>query len=469
MKLSTVVSAIAFLLLFSSSCNTGQKAESKDGVAGRTMDRLAIANEMEQVLTRGMMDLWYPSCVDKEYGGYLSNFDKDWKLKEKQAKFIVTQARHIWASAQMAKMYPEKDIYGDVSEHGYRFLRDVMWDKEYGGYYTLTSREGEVEAMDGNESTKIAYGNAFAIYGLAAYFEISNDSAALDLAIQSFRWLDKHSYDPEFGGYFQFMARNGTPMVDGQKGTPPKDQNSSIHILEGFTELYKVWKNDHLKSRIAEMLVLIRDTITTEKGYMNLFFHRDWEPVLINDILYPGGQNKHQFDYISFGHDIETAYLLLEASETIGIKNDKITRRVAKKMTDHTLRNGWDPETGATYEAGYYFEDPDEMSILEEFTQWWTATESFHTMLLMSVLYPDDPMDYYDHFTLTWDYCKNYLIDQKKGGWYREGINAAPESVNGDKGGIWKGNYHNTRSLINCIKLLRNQSPSGSDDHKNHS
>lgn len=455
MKPSLSLTLIAVSLMLNPACKQVQNPENAGAIEVRTTDPIAIAKEMEDVLTSGMMDHWYPRCLDKEYGGYLSSFDKDWIQKEQQPKFIVTQARHVWASAQMAKMYPEQSLYREVSEHGYKFVSDVMWDKEYGGYYTLTNREGKVIAMDGSESTKIAYGNAFAIYGLAAYFEISHDSSALELAIKSFYWLDKHAHDPEFSGYFQFLERDGTPMVNGQNGTPPKDQNSSIHILEGFTELYKVWKNELLKSRIEEMLELIRDTITTEKGYMNLFFHRDWTPVLVSDKIYPGGENKHLFDYVSFGHDIETAYLLLEASEAIGIENDKTSHRISKRMVDHTVLNGWDPETGATYEAGFYFENSEEMTVLEGYTQWWAASESFHTMLIMSELYPNDPINYYDHFTLTWDYCKKYLIDQKRGGWYRLGINESAQFADDDKGGIWKGNYHNTRSLINCIKLLQ--------------
>jgi len=453
MKTPLAITLISASLFFNSACKPGTKGEIKDTSLQITTHREAIAKEMEEVLTTGMMDHWYPRCIDNEYGGYLSGFDKEWNQKEKQPKFIVTQARHTWATAQMALMYPHHSLYREASEHGYKFLRDVMWDKEHGGYYTQTDREGNVSTTEGNEPTKIAYGNAFAIYGLAAYFEISHDSSVLDLAIESFQWLDKHSHDPEFGGYFQFLERDGTPMTEGQNGTPPKDQNSSIHIIEGFTELYKVWKNELLRSRIEEMLVLIRDTITTEKGYMNLFFHRDWTPVLIGDEKYPGG-NKHQFDYVSFGHDIETAYLLLEASEVIGIENDITTHRVAKTMADHTLRNGWDPETGATYDAGFYFNDQEGMSILEKYTPWWVATESFHTMLIMAGLYPNDPMNYYDHFTLTWDYCKKYLIDSENGGWYSMGINESPRSADGDKGGIWKGNYHNARSLISCIKLL---------------
>ena len=78
----------------------------------------------------------------------------------------------------MAKAYPEKELFREISEHGFKFLRDVMWDQEFGGYYTLTNREGELLVMEGDRYTKIAYGNAFAIYGLAAYFEISGDSSA---------------------------------------------------------------------------------------------------------------------------------------------------------------------------------------------------------------------------------------------------------------------------------------------------
>jgi mannobiose 2-epimerase len=447
LKTTLVITLIAVMLFSNSSCG------SKPSI---TTDRLAIASEMEAVLTKGEMDKWYPLCIDKEYGGYLSNFDKAWNQKERQPKFIVTQARHTWATAQMAKMYPENKFYRGYSEHGYKFLRDVMWDKEYGGYFTMTNREGEISEDGRYNMTKIAYGNAFAIYGLAAYFEISHDSSALALAIRSFQWLDEHSHDPEYGGYFQFMLRDGTPLVEGHDGTPPKDQNSSIHIIEGFTELYKVWKDDHLKSRINELLLIIRDTITTDRGYMNLFFRRDWSPVYYTDETYKGGRNEHVFDHVSFGHDIETAFLLLEASEAIGIANDTKTHMISKKMTDHTIVNGWDHELGATFDAGYYFGDQQKITILNRETPWWVATESFHTMLIMSGLYPDDPMEYYDKFALTWDYCKKYLIDHENGGWYSVGLNEVPEAVDGDKGGIWKGNYHSARSLINCIHILRN-------------
>lgn len=463
-KINGLLTTMLLLILTTVACTSKQKSSGTESTSGITSDPLAIADEMEQVLTMGMMDYWYPLCVDEEYGGYLSSFDKDWNPREMQPKFIVTQARHTWASAQMAKMYPENPLYRKVSEHGYKFLRDVMWDKEYGGYYEMTSREGnpvqsgrdrEDGSEPGNERTKSAYGNAFAIYGLSAYYDISGDPEALEQAVKSFRWLDEHSHDPELGGYFQFMLRDGTALKEGHRGTPPKDQNSSIHVLEALTALYEVWPDEHLKSRVNEMLVIIRDTIVTDPGYLNLFFRKDWSTVYYTDEEFKGGRNEHGFDHISFGHDIETAFLMLEAAHAIGMGNDPRTHLVSKQMTDHTIHYGWDPETGATYEAGYYYKDKEGVTILEPYTSWWVATESFHTMLIMSELYPEDPINYYDKFAMTWDYCKNYLIDHERGGWYSAGLNERPGAKDGDKGGIWKGNYHSARSLINCIKILR--------------
>lgn len=432
-----------------------QSCKPKGSESGISTDPLAIANEMEEVLTAGMMDHWYPLCIDEIYGGFLSSFDQEWNPKENQLKFLVMQSRHIWALAQMARIYPENNTYITGSEHGYKFLRDFMWDPVHGGFFALTSREGKVIAEGPGEVTKNAYGNAFAIFGLSAYYEISGDTAALELAIKAFRWLDKHGHDPVHGGYFQFLKPDGTAMKDGHQGTPPKDQNSSIHILECLTGLYSSWPDAELKSRLSEMLILIRDTITTDKGYMNLFFRPDWSPVYYTDTEFGGGQNKHLLDHISFGHDIETAFLLMEASEVIGEEDDAQTLQASKKMADHCISKGWDPETGATYEAGYYFGDSEDITILEHSTQWWAATETFHTLLLLSELYPNDTLAYYEKFTLTWDYCKSYLIDHENGGWYRVGINVQPWETSGDKGSIWKGNYHNARSLINCIQMLK--------------
>ena len=419
-----------------------------------------ILKEMEHILSHSFA-LWYPLSVDSTYGGFYSDINYKWELQGKQNKMIVTQARHVWSASNAALFSKKYDYLPKISEHGFKFLRDVMWDKKYGGFYDLVERDGKVLSQSGfglpdeKQVIKNAYGNAFAIYGLAAYYKVSKNKAALELAEETFNWLDKNSYDPEYGGYFQYLSRNGTSFKEGYHGVPPKDQNSSIHLLEAFTELYLVWPDNKLKERLASLLHIIRDKFVTKKGYLDLFYERDLTPVSYRDSSAEVRKKHYEFDHVSFGHDIETGYLMLEASKALGLKNDTVTLRIAKKMVDHTLKNGWDEKVGGIFDGGYYFKDEKKISIIMKTKQWWSQIEALNSCLMMSEIFPDDKMNYYGKFCELWNYIKNYLIDKKFGGFYWGGIDEVPGIKTYPKGTIWKGDYHTTRGLFNCIKQLQ--------------
>jgi mannobiose 2-epimerase len=383
-------------------------------------ERMQLATEMETSLETGLLNKWYPRCVDTLYGGFLSTFTYDFKPTGPQDKFIVTQARHTWTTAKASKIYPDVHYYLDCSKIGFRFLRDVMWDKTYGGFYNLVDRQGNNKSNP--QVPKDAYGNAFAIYALAAFYDASGDTAALNLAKKAFLWMEKHSHDPVYKGYYQHLKRDGTPVL--RNASMPstsdvgyKDQNSSIHLLEAFTELYHVWPDDLVRQRLQEMLFLVRDKLTTKKGYLILFFQPDWTPVSFRDSSKSSILKHRQLDHVSFGHDIETAYLMLEASHALGIKNDRQTMEVGKRMVDHALKNGWDEKTGGFYDEGYYFKGTDTISIILESKNWWAQAEGLNTLLLMADQYPGDPMHYYDKFKKQWLYIQTYLIDHVNGGW----------------------------------------------------
>jgi mannobiose 2-epimerase len=403
----------------------------------------SILAEMKPVLDQEF-SLWYPLCIDSAYGGFYSDINYEWKLDGPQNKMIVTQARHVWSASNAALFFKGRDDLLKVAEQGFKFLRDKMWDREFGGFYDLVSREGKPFEESGG-IIKRAYGNSFAIYGLAAYYKASGNAGALELAEQAFKWMDKNSYDPEYGGYFQFMSRDGKPFKEGFMVTPPKDQNSSIHILEAFTELYSVWPDPLLKERLNSILNIIRDTIAAKKGYLVLFFNRDWTTA---------GKGEYEFDHISFGHDVETAYLMLEAYEGLGIKNDSIILKKAKTMVDHALHNGWDEEKGGIYDGGYYYEDKTKAEIIKDTKEWWSQAEAMNSFLLMSQLFPGDKSEYYRKFCIQWNYIKTYLLDREHGGWYWGGLDKEEKNKYGPKATIWKCNYHTSRTLMNCIKRL---------------
>jgi mannobiose 2-epimerase len=447
----TAFPILSLLLMLPCCAIPGGKANNPQGGGGTVSD--SIAAQLERTLDDELR-LFYPLSVDTLYGGYFSDINYRWELDGRQDKMIVTQARHIWSLANAAMFKRAYRRLLPFAAHGYRFLRDRMWDREFGGFFNLVDRRGDPVGEKG-ASAKTAYGNAFAIYGLATYYKASGDTGALDLALETYRWLEKNSYDSLNHGYFQFLSREGRPFPEGLHGVPPKDQNSMIHLMEAYTALYDVWPDSILKVRLASLLQIVRDTITNDRGYMNLFFRRDWTPVSHRDAGGPASRADYELDHISFGHDVETAYLMMEASQGLGMRDDTTTLRIAKKKVDFALQHGWDAEHGGIFDGGDTRSTGEHVAIVRDTKEWWAQAEALNTFLMMSMLYPRDGRNYYEKFTVQWDYCRNYVIDGDHGGWHWGGLDKAPGNRNAPKGTIWKADYHTSRSMINCIRRLR--------------
>lgn len=439
---------LSFVTLSSPPATNGGEGASTERIA----EMKTVAREMRQVLDDEFRR-WYPRMLDTACGGFFSDADENWELNGNQDKFIVTQARHVWSAANAAMFYQKDNTLRTIAAHGVDFLRNKMWDKQYGGFYTLVDRCGKPIREEGH-IIKRADGHAYAIYALARYFRASGDTAALKLAQTTFDWLENHSFDRQYGGYFQYLSQNGTPFTEGYNGSPPKDMNSSIHLLEGFAELYTVWPDAILRERLYELLQIVRDTIATTTGYMLLSFTREWSPLSFRDSTVSIRERNIALDHVSFGHDLEAAYLLLEASSALGVKDDSITMNVAKRMVDHALDNGWDEERGGFYDWGYYEQAEKKPRIVRKTKEWWPQAEALNALLMMADLFPSDEHKYDGNFSRQWEYCKKYIIDRERGGWYWGGTDAKPENIHSPKSSIWKGNYHTSRALINCISRL---------------
>jgi mannobiose 2-epimerase len=414
----------------------------------------SILTGMQHAAKKGLLDKYYPRNIDTLYGGYLSTFTFDFRPTGNQDKMIVTQSRHIWSTAKAALFYKDTS-YIPMARHGYLFLRDKMWDSVWGGFYNLVSRDGTPKG-----NTKEAYGNAFAIYGLAAYYGASKDTAALGLAKKAFLWLEAHSHDKGQKGFFQNLQQDGTP-TQRPAGTPStstlgyKDQNSSIHLLEAFTELYHVWPDALVKTRLQEMLDLLLDKIIQPKGYLQLFLTPDWKPVTFQGAGKEAILKHRNVDHVSFGHDVETAFLMMEASEAANGYRHNDVRTLGKRMVDHALQNGWDKAAGGFYDEGYYFPGDRSITIIRDSKNWWAQAEGLNTLLIFSKLYPNDKMQYAGKFVHLWQYVNTYLIDHEHGDWYEGGIDKEPQRKEANKAHIWKGTYHHFRSLSNCISMLQ--------------
>jgi cellobiose epimerase len=422
-----------------------------------------IVKELHDALQHGILNRWYPLTVDKECGGFFTNISCDWNIMPQQEKMIVSQARHVWTLSKTSEFLGGSEEFDQNAFHGFKYLTQKMWDSAHGGFYQIRSREGNVTDVKGWRDEKRAYGNAFALYGLAALFGHTQNPDALEWAKKTFHWIENRAHDDHNKGYFQFLSPESVPfdrksayktVAFDSNELGFKDQNSSIHLLEAYTELYHVWKDDLLRTRLLELLELIRDIMVADQGYLQLFFENDWKPISFRHASDAERKANFGLDHISFGHDYETAFLMLEASHALGVPNDVRTLSIAKKMMDHALLRGWDAVSGGFYDGGYYDKNG-AFSIVLDTKNWWAQAEGLNALLLFSKIFPEDKR-YAAHFLKQWEYIKTSIIDPVNGDWFEGGIDKEPQFRSGQKSHMWKCTYHTSRALMNCIALLRN-------------
>jgi mannobiose 2-epimerase len=410
-----------------------------------------FAKEIDTTVGRDILNVWFPRTVDKEHGGFRSNFARDWKPFGQESKFSVFQGRMTWISSQIVLRRPElRQQFLPYATHGIEYLTGRLWDKEKGGFYWGLSETGQISPnyTDGKQ----LYGMSFVIYGLAAAYQATKDPQALEYAQKGFRWIDEHAHDAKNGGYFEYLTRDGKPYparpesgvvrLAAGSGFPVgyKSMNTHIHLLESFTELYEVWKDDVLRERVQELLAIIRDKVCVEPGAMNLYFTNEWQ-------AFP--------DHDSYGHDVETAYLMLEAEDVLGNGHDPRTERMARMLVDHALHYGWDQKLGGFYGEGTTTGEPERKT-----KEWWVEFEGLNALLLMHERYGRQADTYFKAFQLQWDFIQKYQIDSEYHGVYTLVGEDGKPAVD-LKGGIWKAAYHDGRALLNVSERLNRLSEKG--------
>ncbi len=394
-------------------------------------------------LTQG----WYPRALDRERGGFHQDFARDWSALPEENRFLVYQARMTWTAAAFSRYSPpDREEYAKYARHGVAYLDKVMRDRPSGGFHWVLDLDGHVDPRLGDE--KHVYGTAFALFAASAAYQATGDELALKVARDAFDWLEANAHDEEHGGYFEALTRAGKPILSWDEDAPAskrvdrlgvsygfKSMNAHIHLLEALAEFARLGKSPHALARLREVHAIVRDKIAAEPGALNLYLSRDWKPAPAHD---------------SFGHDVETAYLLVEAAEVLGMPDDAKTWHVARRLVDHALDWGWDNANGGFYDKGDVFAG----GVLDANKVWWTQAEGLNALLLLHEKYGDRTDRYWDAFRKQWAFIEAHQLDPDHGGWYGEVTREGQRIGDGRKATQWKANYHTSRALMNVATRL---------------
>ncbi|AMV37198.1 AGE family epimerase/isomerase [Planctomyces sp. SH-PL62] len=390
---------------------------------------------------------WLPAAVDRDAGGFHQEIARDWTIRPDQSKFLVYQARMTWTAAAYAEFEPaRRDEHLAYARHGLAFLDTVMRDAEQGGFHWILDAKGRLDPALGDE--KHVYGTSFVVYAAAKLRAVSGDDLALKVARDAFDWLEAHAHDPRDGGWFEAVRRDGTAITGFDPKAPVagrkdrlgvyygyKTMNSHIHLLEALAELAKVDDRPIVRERLREAFHIVRDKIAVEPGALNLYLTRDWRAVPAHD---------------SFGHDVETAYLLVEAAEVLHMPDDEATWKVARGLVDHALDWGWDDRFGGFYDKGDVF-----AAGAYDFTKvWWTQAEGLNALAMLDRKYGRETDRYARAFAQQWGFIERSLLDPEFGGWFAEAERDGRLRGDGAKASPWKADYHTARAMMNVARLL---------------
>jgi mannose/cellobiose epimerase-like protein (N-acyl-D-glucosamine 2-epimerase family) len=391
--------------------------------------------KFEKTLTENILGFWYPKTIDPA-GGYILNHDLAGKPKGPGSRAIVTQARMVWFYARMARFGHEPKKMLEAADHGYKFLRERMWDSKYGGFYW------EVDALGkATKSNKHLYGQAFALYALAEYAMASARKDVREFALSFFNLLEKQSHDPVHGGYVEyFLADWATPPINeppyvGGGAVGMKLMNTHLHLMEAMTSLYQATRHASVRERLLE-LISIESNAVIRKPYVAATdkYDRDWSPRIEGDLA-----------KVSYGHDLENCWLLTEANRAAGLPSSPYTDLLRGNFA-YCRKYGFDEAQGGFFESGG-FDKP----ATDRRKTWWVQAEALVSALTLYQLTSNT--EYFEVFRKTWSFCDKHQIDWSNGDWHSTILpDGTPQ---GDKAGPWKSAYHNGRAMIESLARLR--------------
>ena len=386
-----------------------------------------FAQEVKEHLVHRLIPFW-EGMRDERFGGYYGWKGFDLETDKEAVKGCILNSRILWFFSNCYLLLGEAKLL-EHAGHAYRFLKEHCVDRANGGIYWSVSCDGKPA-----DTTKHTYNQAFAIYALSSYYDASKDEEALALAL-ALRQIIEDKCKDEYGYLEAFNIRFEPEENDklSEHGViAEKTMNTLLHVFEAYTELYRVTGMKTVGDDLRFMLGLIADKVYNPKlGRQEVFFDRTWHSLI---------------DLYSYGHDIETAWLVDRGLEVLGDpayteRLGPITKTITKNIYDrayqkHSLVN--ETENGRT----------------DTTRVWWVQAEAVVGFLNGWQKNPGHT-EYLDAAKDIWNYIGAYLVDSREGSeWYwavdKDGIPLEKPIVE-----PWKCPYHNGRMCIEVIRRTR--------------
>ena len=387
-----------------------------------------LKSNAKTLLEDNILRFWLDRMQDREHGGFYGRMDGNDRLDPQADKGCVLNARILWSfsAAYRVLRHPQ---YLEAATRAKDYILEHFIDRTQGGAYWSLDYQGHPK-----DTKKQFYALGFMIYGLSEYVRATGDQEALAEAVRLFECVEQHAYDHEYGGYIEATTRDCQPIgymrLSELDANYPKSQNTHLHILEPYTNLYRVWKDPRLERALSRLIdVFLGKILNPVTHHLDLFFENDWTR----------GDGQEE----SYGHDIEASWLLHEAA--LVLDNPYIIKKVEPAVVAiaHASEEGLLPAGAMIHERnpGTGYRDAD--------LHWWVQAETVVGFLNIYQHFHDEAA--LDKALRCYQYITNQLVDHERGEWYWSRREDGSINRDDDKAGFWKCPYHNSRM---CLEIL---------------
>ena len=388
---------------------------------------LQLKQELKEELTHNILPFWMDKMTDDEHGGYYGQMNGRNQVVTDAPKGGNLNARILWTFSS-ASLYFKDSLYIEYAKRAKEYIFKYFFDAENGGTYWMLNADGTPA-----NTKKQIYSQAFFIYGLVEYYRVTRDKECLDKAIELFRLIEQHSFDAELNGYFEAYGKDWVLLEDlrlsEKDANEKKTMNTHLHILEAYTNLFRVWDDPLLEKQLRNLIELFLDKIVNDKTHhLDLFFDEDWD---CKSTLF------------SYGHDIEAAWLLDEAALVLGDID------LINKVHAVSLRIANAAAEGLQVDGSIINEKNSETGHLDTNCDWWPQAEAVVGFFNAYELSKEE--NYALKALAGWEFINHNLVDKKNGEWYWSVSAAGKADIANDKAGFWKCPYHNSRM---CLELM---------------
>jgi cellobiose epimerase len=385
--------------------------------------KAAVQREMDSILS------WWMKYMIDERGGFYGSVNNSNEADLTAPKGIVLNSRILWAFSA-AYVHSGNESHLNIAQRAFDYILDHFVDAEYGGVYWSVNAQGKK-----NDEKKQVYGQAFCIYGMAEYYKASGNVLALHVAKELFKLTEHYSFDKQQGGYIEAFTRKWQAADDlrlsDKDANERKTMNTHLHLIEAYAGLYAVWPDEILQEKIVDLLEAFdQHIISNRDAHLHLFMDEYWEV---------------RSSLVSFGHDIEAAWLLLECAETINDQSLIDRYKMRSVAMANAAARGRDADGGLWYE----YEPTKKQWIKEKHS--WPQAEAMVGFFNAWQLTGDQL--YLKYSRDAFDFIQTTIKDEVNGEWYW-GIGEDGRPMRKEKAGFWKCPYHSVRACIEISKRI---------------